>query len=179
MSEQKQVLEPWTEDPLHRLRRAVERRENVAVCGPPLFERIDLIDRLVKWIRPDARVIVLEGRVGENLNVNGDLLPANNLVVMHGIDTQGGASFEELFRSVASMRADYLVLPDVKLEHLDSYRANVARIPTPRLVGIDADANDPSIRSTSDVVVDVTSDRVQPLGIGGIWACPLPPRVGV
>jgi hypothetical protein len=165
-------LEKLDGDPLGRLAEAVQDQETIVVCGPAIWERIDLLDILAKSIPKNRRVIVLvENRAKSEPGLREDALPPNHVVLYYNVPGSA-TSLEEIGTFALNMSGDYLIVPFLRHGDLEVFQRYIAHKCEGIIVAVDALENDEAVRSIADVLIGIVSEKLAPLGIGSVWARP-------
>lgn len=159
-----------------RLKAAVDERELIMLCGMPLWERVELVEMLVRSIPAGRRVVVLEDRNQRDLKT--DCLPQNSVVLTYERGNKG-AELREVAQAAEALRPDHIIVPNLRWEDKEAYKLGIGHVFGGQIVA--SDALEPSIKlddwiaSHADVVIEVASDRVAPRGMRQVLARP---RVG-
>ena len=167
------LLEKLNGDPLGRLAQGVRDQETIVVCGPPIWERIDLLNILAKSIPENRRVIVLvEDRAKSDPGLRKDALPRNHVVLYYNIPGVSGVSLADIATAALNMAGDYLIVPNLRYEDIEVFQRYIAHRCEGIIVAVDAFEKDEAVRSIADVLIGIVSDKLAPLGIGSVWARP-------
>ncbi|MDN3566021.1 hypothetical protein QWZ14_16755 [Paeniroseomonas aquatica] len=164
-----------SEDVGARLKAALDNKENIMLCAMPLWERIELVEMFVRSIPVGRKVVVIEDRNQQDPMIKTDCLPRNSVVLTYERGRKG-AEFREVARAAEALRPDHIVIPNLRWEHKEEYKLSVGHVFGGQIVA--SDALEPSIKlddwiaSNADVVIEVGSDRVAPMGIKQVLARP-------
>ncbi len=164
-------LVPVHEDIAGRLRSAIAGRENIVLSAPPLWERIELVERLLRSIPADRRVVIIEEKGQKNPTVRSDARPPNSVVLTYerGRD---GVAFAELALAAAAFWPDPIVVPNARAVQRVEFQLGIGNVFGGQVVATDAHESDEAFISAADVVVRVVLDRVAPMGVGEMLARP-------
>jgi type IV secretory pathway ATPase VirB11/archaellum biosynthesis ATPase len=165
-------LEKLDGDPLGRLAQGVRDQETIVVCGPPIWERIDLLNILAKSIPENRRVIVLvEDRAKSDPGLREDALPRNHVVLYYNIPGVSGVSLVDIATAALNMAGDYLIVPYLRYGDIEVFQRYIAHRCEGIIVAVDAFEKDEAVRSIADVLIGIVSNKLAPRGIGSVWAC--------
>lgn len=153
-----------------RLSQAVEAGETIAICGPAMWERIELVELMVRSISRQSRVIVLEDARTRDPTLDPEHLPRNHVVLNYNVPESAGTVFEELAPFAVNLAGNYLVIPNLSFDHFEVFTRLVAPAFSGLIVALDLFAMDPRVHAFADVAVGVVSNQVSPSGIGDVYA---------
>ena len=165
-------LAPVLEDVGLRLKAAVDRQENILLCSPPLWERIELVETFIRSIPAGRRVVIIEDRDQRDPRIRSDILPRNSIVLTYVRGTMG-AEFADAARAAEAFRPDYIVVPNLCAAHKNDFSFGIADVFRGQIVATNAHESDETFTSTADVVIKVVSDQAAPMGVGEVHARPL------
>ncbi|MFC0389146.1 hypothetical protein [Muricoccus vinaceus] len=153
-----------------RLSEAVKARETIAICGPSIWERIELVELMARSISPRSRVLVMEDAKTRDPRLSPRHLPLNRAILNYNVPESPGTVFEEIARAALGLSGDYLIIPNLSFADFDVFNRLVAPAFDGLIVALDLFEIDPRVHAFADVVVGVVSNKVSPAGIGDVYA---------
>ena len=153
-------------NPLDRLRRAITGRERILVLGPPMWERIELLDILAKSIPRERRVIVHDDNASRDPKLREEALPCNRLILNYNVEGSN-VPFEKV--AVFQSSSDHVIVPNLDVSDLDACKRHVFLAREGAIVATHLWSDDQRLQGIADVIVEIKSDQAAPLGIGDRW----------